>query len=98
MQRQFTMELRVDYSDNEKNQAMREVMQAAARHVYATASLLSDGAKPQIAIFSDDFFSGHEKIELLEDTIQRGKEMLSLTDQKEDGVSAELMAAVRDSK
>jgi hypothetical protein len=66
------MELRVDYADNEKNETMRNALQAAARHVYATAVLLNDGVKPQIAIFSDDFFSGHEEIQLLEDTIAKG--------------------------
>jgi hypothetical protein len=96
MQRQFTIELRVDYADNGKNEAMRKALQAAARHVYATACLLKDGVMPQIAIFSDDFFQGHEEIKLLEDSIQQGIDALGgETDQ---GVSAELAGAFDTSK
>jgi hypothetical protein len=93
MQRQFTIELRVDYADNEKNDAMRTALQAAARHVYATATLLADAVKPQIAIFSDDFFAGHEQITLLEDTIQAGKDEIG--GENETPVSDELLGAMR---
>jgi len=93
MQRQFTIELRVDYSDQEKNEAMRKALQQAARHVYATATLLADGVKPQIAIFSDDFFTGHETIALLEDTIAKGLAQINEQPGDEDSVSSELMAA-----
>lgn len=92
MQRQFTIELRVDYADPEKNPSMQQALQAAARHVYATAVLLADGVKPQIAIFSDDFFTGHEVIALLEDTIARGVESIGGAEEGED-ISSELMAA-----
>lgn len=95
MQRQFTIELRVDYADSEKNEAMKTALQASARHMYATATLLSDGVKPQISIFGDDFFSGHEEIKLLEDTIASGLEAIK-SDDDNSGVSAEMMAAARD--
>jgi|ERR1035437_3421072 hypothetical protein len=95
MQRQFTIELRVDYADAEKNETMRTALQAAARHVYATAVLLADAVKPQIAIFSDDFFAGHEQITLLEDTIKDGLDQIG--DTKEDAPSDELVRAMRDS-
>src|ERR1035437_1859122 len=94
MQRQFTIELRVDYADAEKNDTLRTALQAAARHVYATAVLLADAVKPQIAIFSDDFFAGHEQITLLEDTIETGKQMIQCGD--ESPVSDELIKAMRD--
>lgn len=99
MQRQFTIELRVDYADNEKNEAMRTALTSAARHVFATASLLADSVKPQIAIFSDDFFSGHEQIELLEDVIAQGVQQLedAGVTQTEEPISAELVAAARSS-
>jgi hypothetical protein len=94
MQRQFTIELRVDYADAGKNDAMRISLQAAARHVMATAGLLADGVKPVIAIFSDDFFAGHEQIALLEDTIKDGLEQIG--GEKEDAPSDELIKAMRD--
>lgn len=78
MNRQFTIELRVDYADAEKNEVMRAALQIAGRHMMATAQLLSDGVKPQIALFSDDFFDGHAEIALIEDTIQQGKDLLAL--------------------
>lgn len=93
MQRQFTIELRVDYEDSEKNAVMRQACQAAARHMFATANLIKDGQKPQVAIFSDDFYSGHEDITLLEDTIQNGIDSLGGVS-ADDTVSSELLAAV----
>ena len=95
MQRQYTIELRVDYADSGKNDTMRTALQAAARHVYATAVLLADAVKPQVAIFSDDFFAGHEQITLLEDTIKDG--LSQIGDTKEDAPSDELVQAMRDS-
>lgn len=95
MQRQFTIELRVDYEDNEKNDSMRQACAAAARHVFATASLLADGVKPQVSVYSDDYFAGHDEIKLLDDTIQQGKDFAGAGE--EAPMSSELMNAVRDS-
>jgi hypothetical protein len=101
MQRQFTIELRVDYEDNEKNDAMRKACAAAGRHVFATASLLSDGIQPQISIYSDDYFAGHDEIKLMEDTIQQGLDATkddaeNATSEPE--ISSELMRAVHDGR
>lgn len=94
MQRQFTIELRVDFEDSGKLQPLKEVLQQAARHAYATAQLISDNPKStQIAIFSDDFFSGHEEIKLLEDTIQQGLDQIGESSGA-DSVSSELAASV----
>ncbi len=97
MQRQFTIELRVDYADNDKNEVMRKALQHAARHVYATAVLLADGIKPQVAVFSDDFFSGHEEIKLMDDVIQQGlDETVETAPEGGDTISSELLSAARD--
>lgn len=94
MQRQFTIELRVDFADNEKLGPMKQVMQQAARHAYATAQLISDNPKStQVAIFSDDFFTGYEEIKLLEDVIQQGLDETGEASVS-DTPSDELMAAV----
>lgn len=96
MQRMFTIELRVDFSDNEKLEPMKQAIRAAAKHVNATALLISDNPKAtQIAIYSEDFFSGNEEIALLEDTIAIG---LAETGQAvgDEGVSDELAGALRD--
>ena len=98
MQRQFTIELRVDFVDPEKLPVLKSVLQQAARHAFATAQLITDNPKTtQIAIYSDDFFSGHEEIKLLEDVIQQGLDATAVSppDAAEDGeVSSELKAAM----
>ena len=71
MQRQYTIELRVDFSDQDKNDVMKRAVQEAARHMYAKAELLSDGQKPRIALFADDFFHGHEEIAAMDDVVQQ---------------------------
>lgn len=95
MQRQFTMELRVDYADQDKNEVMKTSIKQALRHIYATAVLLADnGIKPQVACFSDDFFAGHEEIKMLDDVIAQGiAETAETLDDVE--ISDELMSAGR---
>src|SRR5271165_3883616 len=56
MQRQWTIEARADFADQEKNDAITEAIRRAAVHVNATIALLADGIKPQVVAFSDDFF------------------------------------------
>lgn len=92
MQRQFTIEVRVDYADNGKNDAMRVAIKHAARHIYGTALLLSDGVKPDIAAFSDDFFSGHQEIDHMEDII--GKGLTEISEQSE-AISSDLADAFK---
>lgn len=89
MQRQFTIELRVDFADGDKLGPLKQTLQQAARHAFATAQLLSDNPKAtQIAIYSDDFFSGHEEIKLLDDVIQQG-----LTDTNEDASGSDTISS-----
>lgn len=94
MQRQFTVELRVDFADQEKLPALKQVLQQCARHAFATAQLLSDNPKTtQVAIFSDDFFSGHEEIKLLDDVIQDGLDAIGEPSGTET-LSSELVGAM----
>ena len=98
MQRQFTIELRVDFADSDKLEPLKQTLQQAARHAFATAKLISDNpASTQIAIFSDDFFSGHEEIALLDDTILQGLDQIGETSGSE-AISSELMEAASDGK
>lgn len=94
MQRQFTVELRVDFADQDKLPEIKQVLQQCARHAYATAQLISDNPKTtQVAIFSDDFFSGHEEIKLLDDVIQQGLDSIGETSGSE-SLSSELVGAM----
>jgi aspartate ammonia-lyase len=98
MQRQFTIELRVDYDDNGKNEAMRTAVKQAAQHVFAKASMLKDSQKPTIAAFSDDWYSGREEIEVIPDTIQSGLDSIAVDGDDSDAptpVSDELLAAFK---
>ena len=91
-QRQFTIELRVDYADEEKNVIMNMQLARQARHLLATATLLSDGQTPTIAAFSEDFFVGKAEIDLMLDAIGEGvKDMKA----GEDSVSQELLDAFK---
>ena len=91
-QRQFTIELRVDYADEEKNAIMNMQLARQARHLLATATLLSDGQTPTIAAFSEDFFIGKAEIDLMLDAIGEGvKDMKA----GEDSVSQELLDAFK---
>lgn len=94
MMRQWTIEARVDFADQEKNDTITEAIRRAAVHVNATIALLSDGQKPLVVAFSDDFFAGHAEIALLEDTL--GKAITSEDVGTEAPVSDEMLAAMRD--
>ena len=96
MQRQFTMELRVDFADADKLEPLTQTLQQAARHCLATARLISDNPKStQIVVYSDDFFAGHQQIEIMTDVIQEGLDATG-NETGSDNVSSELMAAVGD--
>ena len=94
MQRQFTMELRVDFADKDKLPVLIETFRQAACHVNATAQLISDNPKStQIVVYSDDFFAGHQEIALLDDVIQQGLDAVGETSGS-DTISDELAGAI----
>ncbi len=63
--RTYTIELRVDYQDNEKYDIMLEAMRTMARDTMATALMLKDKRDPQVAFSSSDMFSKDESLELI---------------------------------
>jgi hypothetical protein len=96
MQRQFTIEIRVDCPDEDKLESFREVIRGAGQLVYSNAQLLGSQTKPQIAIYSDDFFDGHKEIDLFQNRVQEGLTQLEAAGDttQEEQVSDELLAAV----
>jgi hypothetical protein len=96
MQRQFTIELRVDFADKDKLPELKQTLLQCARHALTTAQLLSDTPKTtQIAIYSNDFFSPPEEINVLEDLIQQGIEATNMQDEPQNGgIGEDLAAAV----
>lgn len=92
---QWVIEARADYADPKKNEVVKRAMQRAAAHVNAQMNLISDGQTPQVVCFSDDFFTGHEDIALIEDVL--GKNLAAAeTGEADDTVSDEMLAALRD--
>lgn len=66
MQRSITIELRVDFADTGKKAQMQNLAAHVARMLLGGAKLLCDGKQdPQIVVFSDDFYSGIEEINIL---------------------------------
>lgn len=94
-QRQWTIEARADFADPDKNEVIQNAVREAAVHVHATMALLSDGQKPQVVCFADDFFNGHEEIALHEDKLGN-----AIRDHGanvgDGGVSDEMRAAARE--
>lgn len=95
MQRQWTIEARADFADQEKNEAITTAIRQAAVHVHAVMALLSDGQAPQVVCFSDDFFDGHQEIKLHEDKLGQAIEAHG-GNMGEGKVSDELLQAARD--
>jgi hypothetical protein len=69
MQRQWTIEVRADFSDKEKNDAIDKIIKEAAVYVHANAALIADVQKPEVVCYSDDFFHGREELDLHNDKI-----------------------------
>jgi len=93
MQKQWTIEARADFADQEKNEAITRTVQRAAALVSATISLLSDGVKPQVVAFCDDWFGNHEDIDLLAKSL--GEDTPTELGKQED-VSDDLLQAIKD--
>jgi hypothetical protein len=92
MQRQWTIEIRADFADPEKNEVITDLVKQAAVYLHANTALISDVQKPQIACWSDDFFKGHQEIAVHADTL--GKAIAMHGDQVGGGkVSDELLQA-----
>lgn len=95
-QRQWTIEARADFADKEKNDAIDQAFKVAAAHINATMALLSDGQKPQVVCFSDDFFAGHVDIDWLGDPLGKAIAANAQASGETAEVSDEMLAAVRD--
>ncbi len=95
MQRQYTLEIRIDCLDKDKLDAFREVFRTLAQDVYANAEMLGGQCKPQMAVFSEDYFDGHSDIKLFEHRMKDGMEQLANAGDTsgEEALSDELIAA-----
>lgn len=66
MRKKYRIELSIEFKDQERHDALRPLIAQAARDLLATAELLADGRRPQIAVQSDDLFWGKDDLDLME--------------------------------
>lgn len=72
MMRLYTIEIRVDFKDEDKLPLFEKLIVQAGRHVYGQSALLGDGVKPEIVMHAHDFFKGHQDIALFDDAVLAG--------------------------
>lgn len=63
--RMYSMELRVDMTDERKFEALQKYLQLKGKEMLGFAGLLKDHQNPQITLFSHDHSVGHLDIPLL---------------------------------
>lgn len=92
MQDQITIEIRVDFLDKAKIQEVIKIMCSMARTAVANINLLGPQCKPECVIFTDNFMSAPEKIDLYADLIGKGQEELN---EIAGGASVEMLEALK---
>ena len=70
-QRQWHIELRMDFADEGRNVEIDKAVVETKEHLAAMLELLCDGQKPNIIAYSDDWFHGKREIE---DVLGQAKE------------------------
>lgn len=64
MMRTYTLEVRADFDDPRKHEAMREALKIFARNIRANVTLLQEKRSPNFLLLESDFDSGTEQIEI----------------------------------
>lgn len=99
-QRQWHIECRADFDDQDKNELINEIMRAAALQVLGNLDLLKVGKdqQPQVVCYSDDFFHTRQDLDLFvkegDTPLQTAIEQYAARMTKIE-VSDELLAAVQ---
>lgn len=62
----LTLEVRTDFNDPVKHEAMREAVKIAARNLIGTACLLQERIVPEITLY-ENTLEGSEIVELMEE-------------------------------
>lgn len=63
----WTIEIRADFNEKSKEAIMLSDIRSHCKAMYATAQLLADGRKPDIALSTSDMFEGSETISMFVD-------------------------------
>ena len=64
----YRIELKIDFNDDTRHEALLQVAKQYARDFLASAMLLQDGRKPMAVLHTDDTFTGVEEIDVLEES------------------------------
>ena len=100
MQKQITAEIRVDLSDPERVAAVRQYGLELVKQWQEYAKLVAQGdplhQQPQVAYYSDDFFTGHEEIDAMEDVLGKAKKEFADVLGEKKAVDESLVDALRD--
>ena len=62
----YRIELKIDFNDDTRHDALMTVARQYARDLLGSAMLLQDGRKPACVLMTDDTFTGMEEIDILE--------------------------------
>jgi len=89
MQDQITIECRMDFKDKDKIPEVIKLACSMARTLAANIQLLDPVCKPECVVYTDNFMSPPEKINIYQDLIGKGDQEL----QESAGISSELLAA-----
>ncbi len=90
MQDQITIECRCDFKDKDKILEVIKLACSMARTLAANIQLLDPVCKPECVVYTDNFMSPPEKINIYQDLIGKGDAEL----QECAGISSELLSAV----
>lgn len=95
MQRMWTIEVKADFADPGKNEAIDDIVRTYAKQIHATVELIKDTQKPQVACFSDDWFCGHTDLDMHK--VPSTEEIANLAANMEEApVSDEMLQALRE--
>ena len=61
------VEVRTDFADKKKDKLFEKALRQMAHEALATASLLADGRKPDIALSTNDMFVGSKDLLLFDE-------------------------------
>lgn len=63
----YSIEIRVDFDDDEKYQIIENSARDLARQLYAMATLIKDRRNPQIAFQSGDMFVKNSELDIMQE-------------------------------
>lgn len=95
MQRKLTLELKIDFIDDEKHQCMIKAWRGLMLTIYAQANLMADPnmPKPEVMGVSDDFYTEVKAVDMFLDINDKGVMVETHTTPDEQEISDELQKA-----